>query len=82
MDGHYPDQGRDGVIVCIKPTLVDGDPADVLGYRNSNRHFPHDTTANQWFDEAHFENYRALGRVSGEAARQEIRDALNQIGVR
>jgi hypothetical protein len=59
---------EDGVIVYIKPTLVVGDPADVIGYVAKNPQFPNDTTANQWFDEAHFESYRALGHAAGQAA--------------
>jgi hypothetical protein len=77
---HYsssPDD--DGVIVYLKPTLVAGDPADVLGYTSTNPCFPDDTTANQWFDETHFENYRALGEVTGGAAKTVIRDAINRL---
>ncbi|MBZ5655399.1 MAG: patatin-like phospholipase family protein [Acidobacteriia bacterium] len=72
---------EDGIIVYIKPTLVDGDPLDVLGYAQTNRSFPNDTTANQWFDEAHFENYRTLGDAAGTSAAQtiaaEMKRALN-----
>jgi hypothetical protein len=69
----------DGVIIYLKPTLVSGDPADVLGYPAINPSFPDDTTANQWFDEAHFENYRALGEVSGIEAESAIREAVNRL---
>jgi predicted acylesterase/phospholipase RssA len=69
----------DGVIVYLKPTLAAGDPADVLGYSATDPDFPDDTTANQWFDEAHFENYRALGEVSGSAAERSIREALTRL---
>jgi hypothetical protein len=41
-----------------------------------NASFPHDSTANQWFDETHFENYRALGKTIGEAASVEIGSAI------
>jgi hypothetical protein len=74
---HYPDQEHgDGTIIYIKPTLVEGDPQDVLAYGKKNQHFPHDTTANQWFDEAHFENYRALGEAAGDSAASQIADAI------
>ena len=74
---HYPGSPRDeGTIIYIKSTLVDGDPQDVLAYNKVNRHFPHDTTANQWFDEAHFENYRALGEAAGKSAIKAIKDAI------
>ncbi|MGO9403378.1 MAG: patatin-like phospholipase family protein [Terriglobales bacterium] len=75
---HYSSShADDGVIIYLKPTLVAGDPADVLGYSATNPSFPDDTTANQWFDEAHFENYRALGKVTGSAAESAIREAID-----
>lgn len=74
----YPD-GEKGTIFYVKPTLVDGDSADVLAYKKENPHFPHDTTANQWFDEAHFENYRALGQAAGEQAGEAILEEFKEI---
>jgi hypothetical protein len=74
---HYPGSpGEQGKIIYIKSTLVAGDPEDVLAYSKVNPHFPHDTTANQWFDEAHFENYRALGEAAGKAAAIEIGNTI------
>jgi hypothetical protein len=67
----------DGLIIYLRPTLVAGDPVDVLGYNAVNPDFPDDTTANQWFDEAHFENYRDLGQVTGTAAESTIREAID-----
>jgi hypothetical protein len=63
---------EDGTIIYIKPSLVDGDPDDVLAYAGINKCFPNDTTANQWFDETHFENYRALGQAAGASAAEAI----------
>jgi hypothetical protein len=37
------------------------EPADVRSYALENPAFPHDTTLNQFFGEAQFESYRALG---------------------
>jgi hypothetical protein len=37
------------------------EPADVRAYALANPAFPHDTTLNQFFGEAQFESYRALG---------------------
>jgi hypothetical protein len=53
--------GIDGVLVYIKPTLTGGEPADVRNYRAKHPAFPHESTTDQWFDEAQFESYRALG---------------------
>ncbi|HMD16104.1 MAG TPA: patatin-like phospholipase family protein [Terriglobales bacterium] len=70
---------EDGTIIYIKPSLVNGDPDDVLAYAGTNKSFPNDTTANQWFDETHFENYRALGQAAGTAAADTIRDEIRRI---
>jgi hypothetical protein len=69
----------DGMIIYLKPALLESDPCDVLAYATKDKAFPHDTTANQWFDEAHFENYRALGETSGAAASDEIAAAIRRI---
>jgi hypothetical protein len=75
---HYSSSpADDGVIVYLKPTLVAGDATDVVGYATTNPDFPDDTTANQWFDEAHFENYRALGQATGNAAEKTIRKVVD-----
>jgi len=81
---HYPESdAEDGTIIYIKPTLVEGDPRDVLAYADVDKEFPHDSTANQWFDESHFESYRALGEAAGAAAgvaiQPEIRNVLNWV---
>jgi patatin-like phospholipase len=78
---HYnPDSPEeDGTIIYLKPALFESDPCDVLAYAQKDKSFPHDTTANQWFDEAHFENYRALGEVTGAAATDEILAAVHKV---
>jgi hypothetical protein len=50
-----------GIILYIKPTLSGDEPTDVLNYWSCHRDFPHESTANQWFNESRFESYRALG---------------------
>jgi len=70
---------EDGAIIYIKPSLVDGDPDDVLAYAGTNKSFPNDTTANQWFDETHFENYRALGQASGASAAKVIDAGIRHV---
>ncbi len=47
-------------------------PDDVWRYAEKNKTFPHQTTADQWFDEPQFESYRALGEHIGRAAAAEI----------
>jgi hypothetical protein len=51
----------DGTILYIKATLSGDEPIDVRNFASSDPAFPHDTTANQFFDEARFESYRTLG---------------------
>ena len=51
----------DGTILYLKATLSGDEPVDVRNFASGNPEFPHDTTANQFFDEARFESYRTLG---------------------
>jgi hypothetical protein len=54
--------GTTGSLVYLKSSLTGNDePADVLGYHSAVPQFPHESTADQWFDESQFESYRALG---------------------
>jgi kumamolisin len=69
----------DGVLLYLKPGLKGDDPEDLLGYSRVNQSFPHDSTADQWFDEERFENYRNLGYVSALAAEKELRDKIADV---
>jgi hypothetical protein len=51
----------DGTILYIKATLSGDEPVDVRNFASSDPAFPHDSTADQFFDEARFESYRTLG---------------------
>lgn len=59
--------GKDGVLCYLKPGVFGDEPLDVLCYAALSREndgteaFPHQTTADQFFDEAQFESYRMLG---------------------
>ena len=54
--------GTTGRLVYLKSSLTGNDEsADVLGRHNEVPKFPHESTADQWFDESQFESYRALG---------------------
>jgi len=76
---HYTpgDPSDDGVLIYVKPALQASDSLDLLGYSRTNPAFPHDSTVDQWFDESHFENYRALGEAAGRAALGSIRHAIS-----
>jgi hypothetical protein len=54
-------EGTDGILIYIKPTFYGTEPPDVIQHALSNQSFPHDPTADQWFNESQFESYRALG---------------------
>jgi len=54
------DGDRTGVIVWVKPAVTAADSADVRQYKLQNPNFPHQTTVDQWYDEAQFESYRKL----------------------
>ena len=65
--GWTPDERRlfrDGTILWLKPRVASLDSVDVQQYHLEHDTFPHQTTVNQWFDEAQFESYRALGYQS------------------
>jgi hypothetical protein len=51
----------EGLMIVIKPTLTGDEPADLLHYHGEHPTFPHESTADQFFDEAQWESYRKLG---------------------
>jgi len=53
-------------------------PDDVWRYSEQHVTFPHQSTADQWFDELQFESYRALGEYIGCQASGRIGDALDK----
>ena len=74
---HYPDACR-GTLIYIKASLTGDEPADVLEYAALHPEFPHQSTADQFFDESQFESYRRLGyhigmSVFAEAAKRRLK---------
>jgi hypothetical protein len=59
----YPD-GVVGKLLYIKSTLTGDEPVNVTAYAKAHPQFPHQSTADQWFDESQFESYRTLGTHS------------------
>jgi hypothetical protein len=51
----------DGKLLYIKASLSGDEPADVAQYAKSHPDFPHESTANQFFNESQFESYVRLG---------------------
>lgn len=53
--------GATGRLLLLKPTVVSDAPLDVRQYHRDEPEFPQQSTADQFFDEAQWESYRALG---------------------
>ncbi len=49
-------------LIYIKSSVTGDEPVDVVEFRKRHVEFPHTSTTNQFFDESHFESYRALGQ--------------------
>lgn len=69
---------QDGVLLYIKPIILGNENADILNYSKTHPGFPHQSTADQWFDEDQFESYRMLGQSSAGAALRPIAVSLDK----
>ncbi len=63
----YPG-GDNGILLILKPTLVGDEPVDIVQYKRRNAAFPHETTGDQFYDEAQWESYRRLGEHAALSA--------------
>lgn len=50
-----------GTLIYVKASLTGDEDADLLEYARAHPAFPHEPTADQFFDEAQWESYRRLG---------------------
>lgn len=50
-----------GYLLYVKASVSGDEPQDVDQYRTEHADFPHQSTADQFFDEPQFESYRRLG---------------------
>ena len=58
----YDDEDKPrSTLLYIKPTLIGDESADVHRYHTDHPSFPHESTLQQFFDEAQWESYRKLG---------------------
>ncbi|MFL6657045.1 MAG: patatin-like phospholipase family protein [Massilia sp.] len=75
---HFNDGTPDGILICIKPTLCAerDEPVDIHEFGARNASFPHQTTADQFFNESQFESYRLLGKHIGEACLRQTAQHL------
>jgi hypothetical protein len=65
----------DGLLLYVKATLSGDEPIDIRNFAQSDPAFPHDSTSDQFFDEARFESYRALGYHSVLSLAGTLKDA-------
>ncbi len=58
----YPDRpDQESFLIYMKNSLTGDEPEPILNYQSANPAFPHESTMDQFFDDAQFESYRALG---------------------
>lgn len=50
-----------GKLIYVKPMILGNESPDVATYAKGHAVFPHQSTADQWFDESQTESYRMLG---------------------
>jgi hypothetical protein len=62
----YAGDAEPAFLLYVKPTLLGDETADLEHYHGEHPDFPHEPTADQFFDEAQWESYRKLGELIGE----------------
>lgn len=68
--------GKLGALLVVKPRRLPDLPLDIVGYADRDPVFPQQTTGDQFFDEAQWESYQALGRLLGDSITPELLAAL------
>ena len=63
---------EEGYLLYLKSSYTSDEDEVIKEYRHSHPDFPHQSTADQFFDEDQFECYRALGQHIGEGAIAEM----------
>ena len=76
-------EGADNTLVYLKLTMTEALPYLVKAYQAENGAFPHDSTANQFFDPDQVDAYRMIGKYLASAMftssnrEQNLRDLLD-----
>ena len=68
-----------GLLLYLKASLTGDEPEDILNYAREDATFPHQTTADQFFNESQFESYRKLGH---HVATQVLKRAVDRARAR
>ncbi|MCA9071143.1 MAG: patatin-like phospholipase family protein, partial [Planctomycetaceae bacterium] len=82
---HYPrleslgDYGSPltGLLIYVKPGLTGDESLDLRSHHEHSLTFPHDTTADQFYDPDRFESYRQLGYHMGLDAARVYRERVH-----
>ncbi len=64
----YPGDAQPGYLLYLKSSFTGDEDEVIQEYRHRNPDFPHQSTADQMFEEDQFECYRSLGQHIGEKA--------------
>ena len=59
-------EAETGYLLYVKSSFTGDEDEVIRQYRHQHPDFPHEATADQFFDEGQFEAYRALGQHIGE----------------
>ena len=71
-------KGEEGYLLYLKSSFSGDESEMIREYRHRNPAFPHQSTADQFFDEDQFEAYRALGHHIAEHALQATGNVADQ----
>lgn len=76
---NYPDNQK-GKLVYLKSSINQNKlPVNVYNYRKLHSDFPHESTADQYFDDAQFEAYRSLGFHMGQEAVEVLQQRIDKV---
>ncbi|MDH3524347.1 MAG: patatin-like phospholipase family protein [Acidobacteriota bacterium] len=64
----YPGEAELGHLLYFKSSVTGDEDEVIAEYRSRSATFPHETTADQFFDEGQFEAYRSLGEHMARSA--------------
>ena len=67
VDRETPSSDRT-LLIVLKPNKLSQAPIDVTDYASTNEEFPHQSTLDQFFDDAQWESYRKMGELTAHAA--------------
>ena len=75
---HYPDRPKEegSWLVYVKASLTGDEPVDLLRYAERDEDFPHNSTADQFYDPDRFESYRQLGEHLIDSVVHELPAAM------